>query len=164
MFKGLAAALVAASLVGCASYQPIPEGYKGPIATVSDSGFSEDGSKAQLFALVEIDGNHLANSFGATAQASSGQGFRLTTRIVDRQVPAAPMKVLLRGSHTTAAPIHAMMSQAAGTFFSVEGTVAFSPKPNGRYTVKGELKKESSSVWIEDTETNQPVTDKVVKR
>ncbi|MES2840666.1 MAG: hypothetical protein V4794_10335 [Pseudomonadota bacterium] len=162
--KPILAALLAVTLVGCAAYQPIPPGYVGPVATVSDSGFAEDGTKAQLFVLAEVDGNGIPNSFGASAGASYGKGFALTTRVVDRQVPAKPMKVKLRASHTTGAPIQAMFSQAAGTFFSVDGVVDFTPKADGKYVVKGELKKEGSSVWIEDANTNQPVTEKILKK
>jgi hypothetical protein len=162
--KIVASALLTAALVGCASYKPVPDGYTGPVATVTDSGVVEDQSKAQLFVLAEVDGNRITNSFGASAQASYGQGFSLTTHIVERQVPAKSMTVVLRGSHTTGAPIQAIFSQVAGTFFSVEGPVAFSPKENGKYVVNGELKKEGSSVWIEDAETKQVVTEKVVKQ
>jgi hypothetical protein len=152
---------VALFLHGCATYKPVPEGYTGPVALVSDSGFSESGTKAQLFALVEVEGNAIENSFGASASASHGQGFALTTRFVSRPVPARSMKVRLKGSHTTGAPIHAIVSQAAGTFFSVEGTADFTPQSGGNYVVKGELKKDGSSVWIEDTATGQPVTQKI---
>lgn len=160
----IAPALLLVVLSGCANYKPVPEGYTGPVATVADSGFAEDGSKAQLFVLDGVDGNRIANSFGASASASHGRGFALTTSIVERQVPAKPMKVSLRASHTTAAPIQAIASQMAGTFFSVDGVVDFTPQPNGKYVVKGDLKKESSSVWIEDANTQQPVTEKVVKK
>jgi hypothetical protein len=78
-------------------------------------------------------------------------------------VKAKPMKVTLRGSHATGAPIHAMASQMAGTFFSVEGSVDFSPQENRKYRVKGELKKEKSSVWIEDAETGEPATSVISK-
>lgn len=159
----VATLLVAAGLSGCALYQPVPPGYTGPIATVSDSGFSENGTKAQLFVLLEVDGNAIPNSFKASAGASYGRGFSLTTQIVDRQVPAKPMRVKLRASHTTGAPIHALFSQAIGSFYSVEGVVDFSPQPQGKYIVKGELKKEGSSVWIEDLATHQPVTQKVTR-
>ncbi|MCY1169937.1 MAG: hypothetical protein V4455_14985 [Pseudomonadota bacterium] len=164
LLKPLLSTLLLVTLFGCASYKPVPEGYAGPVAEVSDSGFSEDGSKAQLFVLSEVDGNRIANSFGASASASHGRGFALTTEIVQRQVPAKPMKVGLRASHTTAAPIQAIASQIAGTFFSVEGVVDFSPQPDGKYIIKGELKKEGSSVWIEDANTQQPVTDKIVQK
>ena len=162
--KSITAALLAVALVGCAAQPPVPEGYNGPVATVSDSAFSESRMKAQLFVLAEVDGNAIPNSFGASARASQGAGAALTTKLVDRQVPAKPMKVKLLASHTTGAPIHAMFSQAAGTFFSVDGVVDFSPKPDGKYVVKGVLKKEGSSVWIEDADTKQPVTEKVVKK
>lgn len=163
-FKPAFCALLLVVLSGCASYKPVPEGYTGPVATVSDSGFAEDGSKAQLFVLSEVDGNRIDTSIGASAGASHGRGFALTTSIIERQVPAKPMKVALRATHTTAAPIHAIASQMAGTFFSVDGVVDFSPQPNGKYVVKGELKKDASSVWIEDANTQQPVTEKIVKK
>lgn len=164
MKSGFATAFVAISLVGCATYQPVPPGYSGPAAYITDTVSPEDGTKAQVFALEEVDGNRVSNSFTASAAASYGKGFSLTPSIVSRQVPARPMKVKLRASHTTGAPIHALFSQASGTFFSVEGVVDFSPKPGGKYLVWGELKKEGSSIWIEDANTHQPVTDKIVKQ
>ena len=151
------------ALAGCASVEPVPAGYTGPTASVRDTGFAEDGSKAQIFALVEIDGNRTPNSFGATANASHGRGAALTTVFTERAVQAKPMKVTLRGSHATGMPIHAMASQMAGTFFSVEGTVDFSPRPGAKYVVKGELKKEKSAVWIEDEATGVAATAKVSK-
>lgn len=151
------------SIAGCASYQPVPKDYTGPTASVADTGSSESSAKAQIFALMEVDGNRVSNAFGASASASYGKGALLTTVYPERQLPAKPMKVRIQGSHATGAPIHALASQMAGTFFSVDGVVDFSPKPNGRYAVKGELKKEKSSVWIEDTETGQPVTSVVSK-
>ncbi len=74
------------------------------------------------------------------------------------------MKVKLRGSHATGAPIQALLSKSAGTFFSVEGVVDFSPKTDGKYVVKGKLKKDESSVWIEDVNTSQPVTEIIIKK
>ncbi len=164
MKRHLAALAAAALLAGCATYQPVPEGYAGPVAIVSDSSQSESNSKAQLFAMTEIDGNRIMNGFWASANASQGRGFALTVVNTERSVPAKAARVTLRGSHTTAAPIQAMASQVAGTFFSVEGVVNFEPRPDGKYVVKGELKKGASSVWIEDAATGQPVTEKVIER
>ncbi|HTE14881.1 MAG TPA: hypothetical protein VK642_07365 [Burkholderiales bacterium] len=158
------AIVIAMFLHGCATYQPIPEGYTGPVALVADSGVPESGTRARIFALMEIDGNKITNAFSASANASQGQGFRLTTKFVSRPLPARPMKVKLLASHTTAAPIHALFSQAAGNFFSVEGVVDFVPEPGGEYVVKGDLKKDGSSVWIEDIRTKQPVTQKIVEK
>lgn len=149
------------SLSGCAGYKPIPDNYAGPIATVSDSGMAEDGSKAQIFALTDIDGHGIQDSFQATRQASYGQGATIRLKITERQIPAQAMKVKLRGSHATGAPIHEMASRAMGTFFEVEGVVDFTPQADKRYRVVGTLAKADSAVWIEDEATRQPVTAKV---
>jgi hypothetical protein len=153
--------VIAAS--GCATFEPVPKEYTGPTATLQDTGFSEDGSKAQFFAAVEVDGNRMMNAFWASANASQGRGNSLTTIYPTRKVKAAPMKVRLQCSHATGAPIAAIASQIAGTFFSVDGVVDFVPKPDGRYAVKGELKKEKSTCWIEDLEAGKPATTVVTK-
>ena len=162
--KTLVATVALVLIAGCASYNPVSDGYAGPVASVADSGGLDAGEKAQLYVLSEVDGHKIAESFSASQQASRGLGAGLITKVVTRQVPAKPMKVVLRASHITGAPIQALFSQAAGTFWSVEGPVDFTPQADGRYVVRGELKKEGSSVWIEDARTNQPVTDKVVTR
>jgi len=157
-----ASLLLAGLLAGCASlHEPVPQGYTGPTAWLADSGFSEDGTKAQFFAVVEIDGKQVDNTLFASRRASHNQGFALTTQYIQRTIPATTMKVKLVGTHQTAAPIHELMSRAAGTFFSVEGEVEFTPAPGGSYVVTGELKKEGSSVWIEDASSKQAMTIKV---
>lgn len=161
--KKLAFLLVAAALSGCATFKPVPDGYQGPVAYVTDSVIPEDSSKAKIFALVEIDGNRISNSFSDTAQASAGRGFSMSSAVTVRMVPPKLMKATIRGSHATAAPIQAMASQLAGTFFSVEGVVEFEPKPEVRYVVKGSLAKESSSVWIEEADSGTIVTRKISK-
>lgn len=159
----ITASFVALLVAGCASYEPVPPGYAGDTATVTDNGFSEESTRARTYALVAIDGRSVMNGFIASRNASAGQGARLTMVLTERLVPAKPMKVTLRASTTTGAPIHAIAAQLAGTFFSVEGVVDFSPEPNRRYSVRANLEKDSSSVWIEDEATGQPVTKKVVK-
>jgi len=161
--KLLALGASLALLSGCATFEPVPKDYVGPTATIRDTGFSEDSRKAQMFAVVEIDGNGIMNAFGASAMASHGRGAALTTVYPQRRVKAAPMRLLLRGSHATGAPIHAIASQIAGTFFSVEGSVEFTPQPGGVYVVKGKLKRDESSVWIEDVSTGMPASTVVTK-
>jgi hypothetical protein len=79
MFKR-AVLICAASLFGaCATYAPVPKDYSGPTASVRDTGVSEDGAKAQMFALMEIDGNRVMNAFWASANASHDRGLSLTT-------------------------------------------------------------------------------------
>ena len=154
---------VAGLFAGCATYEPVPKDYTGPTALIRDSGFSEDGTKAQMFAVMEIDGNRVMNAFLASANASHGRGSALTTVFPERTVKIVPMRLKLQGSHATGAPIHAMASQLAGTFFSVEGTVDFTPQPGARYVVKGDLKKERASVWVEDMATGKPASGVISK-
>lgn len=151
------------ALAGCATapYQPIPEGYTGPRASITDTAKTRSGSLAEIFAVVEVDGKSVANSFHATAINNQGKGFTLTPTVVERELPTTPVKLKLRASHVTGAPIQAMAMQIAGTYAVVEGVVNFEPQPSKRYRVAGELKKEGAAVWIEDAETNQPITARI---
>ena len=74
------------------------------------------------------------------------------------------MKLRLVGTHVTAAPIHEFASRAIGAFFTVEGEVEFSPLVGKAYVVNGELTKEQTSVWIEEVETKDVVTKKVIAK
>jgi hypothetical protein len=152
-------------LSGCATtYLPIPADYKGPTAYVVDSASSEDSTRARLFYLVSIEGNVIPNAGGATYSDNQGRGFRISPSTVGRRIQARPQKVVLRGTHAMGAPIHELGARAAGTFFSVSGEIEFSPEPDGQYVVKGELKKEGSSVWIEDANSGRVVGEKVVEK
>ena len=162
MNKKLCLAIAVFSLVGCASVpEPVPADYKGPVASLADTGVSEDGSKAQLFVAIEMDGNRMNNSVWETRAASSGQGFSLTPQYITRNIPVRPMKLRLLGTHQTAAPIHEIASRIAGTFFSVEGVVDFSPVEGRQYEITGELKKGDSCVWIVEAETKAPASERV---
>lgn len=134
------------------------------MATVADSGVPESSSKAQLFYLSEIDGKSIRNARTDSAAMSNGTGFTLNTDFTERDVPARRMKVRLVGSHQTGAPIQAIVEDLAGTYLSVDGVVDFEPRPGKRYVVKGNLVKGASSVWIEDADSGQPATEKVVSR
>jgi hypothetical protein len=152
------------TLAGCAAYNPVPKDYTGPLASIADSGWPEDFSKAQIFAAVEIDGHFIEDSFELSRRASHGQGPVLRLMLASRQIPAQPLKVRIRGSHATGMPIHEFASRALGTFFEVEGVVEFRPQPNGSYRVAGSLAKEGSRVWIEDAATSLPVTEKIADK
>jgi hypothetical protein len=152
---------VLAFLAGCAMYEPVSGGYNGPVAVIRDSAESEDTMKGRLFFVEEVDNNRINNIRISTRQASAGRGFWLATGYAMRPVPARTMRLKLVGTHVVAAPIHEMASRAIGTFFDVEGVIEFTPRPNGKYTVRGELKKNASSVWIEDDETREPASAKV---
>ncbi len=160
--KPMLALSLVALLAGCATVAPsVPEGYKGPVVRLEDTGYPDGSGKAAFFAALSIDGIDIDNSLRQTRMASSGQGFHLSPRHIVRDVPVRPMKVKLTGTHQTAAPIHEMAARMAGTFFSVEGTVDFKPVEGKYYSVNGELKKEQSCVWIEDAHSKELRTEKV---
>jgi hypothetical protein len=131
------------------------------VATIEDSGFVEDDTTAQFFVVKSVDGKSVPNSLRETAAASRGTGFNQNAVFTGREIPAKPTKLTLRGTHRAGAPILEIASRADGTFFSVEGDVQFTPVAGGRYVVKGELRKEGSSVWLEDAATGKVVTEKV---
>ncbi|NTV10402.1 MAG: hypothetical protein HGA47_06455 [Zoogloea sp.] len=160
--KTLLALPLALALSGCITMtNPVPEGYKGPVVPLADTGYQEDSGKGRFFAALEIDGHQIENSIRETRIASYNHGPVLTSRYTTRNVPVAPMKVKLTGTHQTAAPIQEIASRVAGTFFSVEGVADFSPIADHLYMVTGELKKEHSCVWIADKDSSEPVTKKI---
>jgi hypothetical protein len=161
--KSLAAsALFAVLISGCANVPATPAGYTGPTAKVTDTFRSEGRSKGRFFVLGAIDGQPIDSALTKSAEKTAGRGFALSGGNFDRMVPARPLKVKLVGTHRTGAPIHELFSRAAGTFFHVEGEVAFTPKPDGNYVVRGELKENGSEIWIEDAWTHELVTEKII--
>jgi hypothetical protein len=148
--------LLSIVLSGCAALEPVvPQGYSGPIATLRDDVLSESSSKAQIFALIAVDGKSVHNAVIETRSASQGRGFSIVLAPVSRQIPIRELKVKLIGTHATAAPIHEIASRAAGTFYSVEGETTFTPIQGHQYRVRGSLQKVGSSVWIEDEDTHE---------
>lgn len=156
--------LIAAALSACALEPSVPESYQGPTAVLSDTHVPESGSKAQFFVLESIDGKQVNNSLIESRKASSGAGLTLYAKSLTREIPVRPLKLKLLATHATGAPIHALFSLATGGFQAVEGEVSFVPKEHGQYIVTGVLSQEGSAVWIQDLETNQPVTEKIVSR
>lgn len=162
MKKSLASlVIVSAALSGCASYQPVPEGYQGPTAIVYDTAAAAGYGKGRFFVLAEVDGHPIRTSLDATRHANYGGGFNLAPIEVERKVPARPMKVKLIGTHATGAPIHELFSRASGQFKSIEGVVDFSPKAGERYVVNGLLDEEGPAVWIEHWTNYERVTETV---
>jgi hypothetical protein len=149
-------------LSGCATYKPVPEGYSGPVATIMDTGQTEDGTKARIFYVASIDNNEIANARNATRRSSYGTGMSLHMRTTERQVPIRPMRLKLVGTHVVAAPIHEFASRAIGTFFEVEGEINFTPEAGATYLIKGDLQKKGSSVWIEEVGKDGPVAPKII--
>lgn len=160
--KSVVTLLSAVLISGCVSFSSsIPEGYQGPVVQLADTGYRESNSKGIFYAVMTIDGKDIDNSIRETRAASNGRGSYLVARYTTRPVPVMPMKIKLIGTHQTAAPIHELVSRAAGTFYEVEGVVDFQPVEGRSYIVTGELKKNASCVWIADSQTRQLASQKL---
>ncbi len=144
----LLAVLASTALAACAT-NPIPEGYTGPRATISDSAKSLGTSSADLFVLSKVDGKSIHESIIGTRQANSGRGFYMSPVEVKREVPAQPAKYTLVGRRVYAAPILELTNK----IYEITGELEFAPETDGSYVVKGTLDSNYSAVWLEDAKT-----------
>lgn len=149
-------------LLGCArTVNPVPQGFTGPTATLSDSGTT--GNYVQMFWVADINGKGIPNSYDASMAASQGQGFLLKKRYLTRRIEAAkPQRVRIMGDYVSSAPIVLLFNTARGVR-TIVGTVEFTPRPGRSYIVTGKLGKDGA-IWIEDAKTHEIVTRKVVTR
>jgi len=136
----------------------MPESYDGPRAVVRDSMANVSSRQGDFCVLRAVDGRPISNSINETIERGRGKGLTLYAWVTDRRIPARPTKAGLRCQTVHAAPILAL----TGTVYSVEGTVDFNPVPDHRYVVNGVLAASGSSVWIEDVETGESATAKVI--
>ncbi len=156
--KAFLFAAAATLLSACSTTtNPVPEGYNGPLAMMSDSTTKSSTKSMDFFFLEKVDGKDVANSLGATIQANQGMGFSLVPKMIDRAIPVKPTTVTITGTTHYAAPILAM----TGTVYRVSGDVTFTPLADHTYVVKGTLSEQYSGVWIEDARYNTVVTKKI---
>ena len=151
-----------AGLAGCATFEkPIPTGYEGPIAAIGEDGSYEESSRGKLFYVESIDGKRVESGLALTRRATANLGFRVILQYAVHQVPAKPLRIKIVGTHVTGAPIHEIAARAAGTFYSVEGEIDFTPEADGAYFVTGQLEKGTSTVWIAEVKTKKRVSSVV---
>lgn len=163
--KSSALVLAALALAGCATqHNPIPDNYSGPRAHIADKWSLDVNERDQVFAVLEVDGKPISNAVSNTRGASAGRGFQVVQRGAEREVPAGKLQLKIIGTHFSSAPIAEMVRRAAGTFQSVEGVVALDAVAGGRYVVTGELSKAGSCVWIAETPSDKPVTEKICSK
>ncbi|MEA3156347.1 MAG: hypothetical protein QOK44_3936 [Betaproteobacteria bacterium] len=149
-----AACLTVIALSGCVT-SPIPEGYTGPTATIRDSALSDSSTRARFFYVSEVDGRSIRTSLQATRSANHGRGFSLSPAVIERQVPAAVVKLKLEGRTAYGAPIQELVM--AARMYSVEEVVEAELRPGTRYVVKGRLEEGKTAVWLEEQESRQRV-------
>lgn len=139
-------------LTGCVSFKPsIPEGYTGPRATISDSFSNHSGSKAHFYVLSKIGKKSIEDSGYRTRVANHGRGFNMTPQAISREVTTDNQVFTIVGYVQFATDGQAMF----GDNMIVRKTVEIAPRAGETYKVVGELRKDGSDVWIEDSKGNK---------
>ena len=145
------------SLSACAGFKSsIPETYAGPKSVIKDSVNMHSDSKGDFFYVDAVDGNDIEQSRSATLAANRNRGMRMTPRILQREVPARPIKLSIVGRTEYAAPILAMVN----TVYQVKGVVEFTPEKDKTYIVRGDLGNSYSAVWIEEESSKNLIGQK----
>jgi hypothetical protein len=145
---------------GCATlHSPVPEGYVGPTATVSDSFSNKEATKAHYFILSKVDQKPIKTSWGKTRSDNYGQGTQFTPSIIDR--PVLPKEQLLGIKGLIFFPTDAQA--LFGDNLAVEGEFQFTPKPGEKYIIKGTISEVVSKVWMEDS-SGKKVSDVFEKK
>jgi hypothetical protein len=149
MFLRFLPFLLIMAFAGCVTAPaPIPPGYTGARAKISDTSTSVSATKVQFFQLEKVDARTVLSSSMATYQKNYGHGFAMDPVLESREVPAQTCVLSIAGTTHVAADILAF----GGGMYHVEGDVTASLQPDKTYFVKGTLAKEYSAVWLEDSE------------
>ncbi len=156
MVKSLAALVFVVGLSAC-THNPVPKDYTGPLAAVQDSATVHGSTKADFFVVSHVNGQKIGDSIGATVERNYGQGMAMRPAVIGRAVPAEAAIFTIKGRTHYAAPILSMVQEV----YEVQGDVAFTPVASRNYQVKGQLTPEYSAVWIEDSETQEVVAEKI---
>jgi hypothetical protein len=136
-------------LTACETAKPVPDGYNGPLAKITDTVAPFSTSGADIFYLARLNGKTIHNSFTATGSATQGRGFQMRTVAVARDIPASPITLTIVGRRDYAAPIQTLVNK----IYLVSGDLEFAPSPDETYVVKGQLGESGSAVWLENEKT-----------
>lgn len=135
-------------LSGCVAFKsPIPEGYIGSTATISDSYSNHEGSTAHFYIVNKINGQFIEDSGYKTRVVNSGRGFNMTPTMVSRDVATVKQTITIAGFVQFATDGQAMF----GDSMLVSGDIVFTPLENETYIVNGKLSKNGSEVWLENS-------------
>ncbi|TMP26982.1 hypothetical protein CWB99_10370 [Pseudoalteromonas rubra] len=150
--------LLAIVITGCATlHSPIPKDYDGATSLFLSSENKTEDSGTHLFYLEKVNNKEIYNAAMATRNSSQGQGFHLTTNLLETVVPSQKATFTIVGTTIYAAPIQTLTNET----LSVRGNITFVPERYTDYVVKGTLSKEYSAVWVENKETGVLVSEKV---
>lgn len=147
-----------ALLGGCASFEPAaPADYTGPTVNVADQIQRRSDQLLHVFEIRRVDGRRLLSSSIATLNANQGRGFSTNPIALTNELPLQASRLRLMATTQWAAPILALTHPTCQT----EGEVNFQPQADRHYRVAGRIAPDECSVWVEEIESGQPVTERV---
>lgn len=162
LFSSVVSTLGLLALPGCISTYALPEAYSGPTAVIHSSSETVSSVKGKGYYVSEIDGKTVSKS--SPMATPYGAGMAVILKDTETKVPAQPVTLTLVGATVYAADGAAMIDGMSGGSRFVSGEMAFTPKANGRYRVKGTLEpKGGESVWLEDEMSGKMIGQKIVK-
>lgn len=156
MLRRVALFLVTAPLLGACVINPIPEGYTGSVAHISDSTTPRNELSTDFFVLEKINGFAIVDSIDATG-VNRSPGAVKPPVVVARDVPTDEASFTIVGHTHYNAPVFALTH----TVYDVTGETKFAPLPNHSYVVKGVLGEAYSAVWVEDAKTGEVAGQKI---
>ena len=125
-------------LAGCTtSSNPIPTGYTGPLARISDSCKTHPPQSAYFFEVTKIDGKTIATSSEATSDKGT---FALDPTALARDVPARKCTLSLRATDVRVSYGDDFEHKYQNPrMFVVTGEITVTLEPNKEYFVTGNL-------------------------
>lgn len=157
MLHKIASSAALALLVSACVVSPVPEGYTGPVAHISDSITPRNAISTDFFYVAKINGFNIPDSIAATEGSNRVPGALKTPVVVARDVPADEESFTIVGHTHYTTPVYALTN----TVYDVTGEIKFAPLSNHRYVVKGVLGDSYAAVWIEDAQTGQVAGRKI---
>ena len=163
--------LLAALVAGCETVStddierpPAPSPtYSGPVAKIGDTGTFESGNRAVIFMVAAIDDNPVPTTISdfRAPLAMPGRPFAERLRFSERQVPARPAGLLLRAAYLTSTGTFGLDTVFGKTSRRAEVMVEFTPVAGRTYAVRGEMREDGATFWIEDAFTFEAATPRI---
>ena len=147
-------------LASCAGYpKPIPDGYRGPLATIYDTKQDVSRTRVYFFELEKVEERLIKTSSWETFEYNYNKGFKMTAQLNNRKIPAGKTVLTLAGITHVAADI----LRLTGGMYSVRGDATVTLEEGKKYYVRGKLSRKYSAVWLEDEDGNI-ISEKIEKK
>jgi hypothetical protein len=145
-----------ALLLGGCVVNPVPDGYSGSLAHISDSITPRSDISTDFFYVAKINGFAIPDSLWTTEGDRTPAAAKKPT-VIARDVPAEAATFTLIAHTHYVATAYAF----ANPVYDVTGDVSFAPAAGHDYVVKGVLGPDYSAIWIEDKQTGQVASQKL---